>query len=230
MSICCTNCTTKKEGFFCSLSPAITSIINSNKKTKKFKKGEIIYLEGQVGEGIYCIQTGKIKMVRKDGNGKDAIINIQGHGELVGHLHLFQSDHYIATATAIEDCQACFIERAVITKAIEDHSELAIHFIKHLSQELSNYDFKLTSFVSKNVKSRLADLLLQMGIKFGTQLHEGLRIDVKLTREELASIIGTVNETVTRFMTEFKDCGYIMEKEKTLYILQPGKLKEIANN
>ncbi len=230
MRISCINCTSKKNGFFCGLDITISQKIDKEKAPKSLKKGEVLFVDGQEADGVYCIQAGKVKVVRKDPNGKDAIIRIKGQGDMVGHYHLFQSQKFIATATALEDSHVCFIDKKFLLKTVEEEPELAMRFINHLSNELKNSYLKITSLVSKNVKSRLADLLLQIGSNHGTQLHEGLRIDVKLTREEMASLIGTVNETVTRFLTEFKDCRIIEEKEKTLYILKPEKLKEIANH
>jgi len=226
----CINCTSKKNGFFCGLDSTIIEKIVQHKVDKRLKKGEVLYVAGQQGEGIYCIQSGKIKIVRKEPNGKDAMIHINGQGEMAGHYHLFQSENYIATATALEDSHLCYIKKDFLIKTIQEHPSLALQFLKYLSQELKSSDLRLTSFISKNVKSRLADLLIQMSHKYGTQLHEAIRIDVRLTREELASLTGTVNETVTRFMTEFKDSGLIEEKEKTLYIIKPEKLEEISNH
>ena len=230
MGTSCTNCISKKNGFFCGLDPAIIEKIVNHKIDKRLKKGEVLYVAGQPADGIYCIQSGKVKIVRKEPNGKDAMIHINGQGDMAGHYHLFQSENYIATATALEDSNLCYIKKDFLMKTIEEHPELALQFLKYLSQELKSSDLRLTSFISKNVKSRLADLLIQMSEKYGTPFHESIRIDVRLTREEIASLAGTVNETVTRFMTEFKDCGYIEEKEKILYILRPDKLKEISNH
>ena len=226
----CINCKSKKSGFFCGLDSDIVEKIVDHKVDKKLKKGEVLYVAGQQGEGIYCIQSGKIKIVRKEPNGKDAMIHINGQGDMAGHYHLFQSENYVATATALEDTNLCYIKKDFLMKTIEEHPALALQFLKYLSQELKSSDLRLTSFISKNVKSRLADLLIQMSAKYGTQLHERIRIDVRLTREEIASLAGTVNETVTRFMTEFKECGFVEEKDKILYILQPEKLKEISNH
>lgn len=229
MSDCYINCANMRDCFFCGLSPSITDFIDNCKTIIKYKKGDIVSVSGQEADGIYCIQSGKVKTVRKDPNGKDAIISIKAQGELIGHHHLFQGSYYLATVTALEDTLVYFIQKNCVMKALEQFPQLAVQFLKHLSQELSYYEIKITSLVSKNVKSRLAELLTQMGAKYGTQLHEGLRIDLRLTREEIASIIGTVNETVTRFITEFKDCGFIKEEEKVLYIVKPEKLKEIAS-
>ncbi len=230
MGTSCINCTSKKNGFFCGLDTTIVEKIDHHKVEKKLKKGEVLYVAGQLANGLYCIQSGKVKIVRKEPNGKDAMIKIKGQGDMAGHYHIFEGEHYIATATVLEDANLCYIEKDFLMKAIEEHPQLTQHFLKYLSHELKDADLRITSFISKNVKSRLADLLIQMSIKYGTQLHDGLRIDVKLTREEIASLTGTVNETVTRFITEFKECGIIEEKEKILYIIKPDKLKEISNN
>lgn len=226
----CNQCTVKKDGFFCGLNPNIVQKIIQNKKIKEYKKGEILFIAGQKAEGIYCIQSGKVKKVIKDPNGKDAIINIKGHGDLVGHYHLFNGENFIASAIALEDTTVCLIEDDFMMDMIQKEPSLAIHFIKHLSEELNSFDFKISSLVSKNVKSRLADLLIQMSTTYGTQQHKGIRLDVRLTREEIASLIGTANETVTRFITEFKECGIIEEREKILYIVKPEKLIEISHH
>lgn len=223
----CENCILHKQGFFRSQDENVRIGINQCKSAKKFKKGKSILIEGSTASKILCIQTGKVKIVKKLSNGREMIISIEKSGDVAGLFDLFNKKNSFS-AFAIEETQLCLIEKKTILNLLESSSALSMSLMNKMSEEKHIIDVRLASMAQKNVRERLAHLILLLSMKFSEKEGKKIRLTVKLTREEMASMIGTVNETVIRFMTEFKEEGLIEEERKTIYILDMDRLREFS--
>jgi CRP-like cAMP-binding protein len=175
------------------------------------------------------VSTGKIKVSKIGPDGKESIVRIASAGDVIGHRSLFTNELYNATASALEDSHICFIDKQYIFKLIEKTPSVAINLIQNLSHDLGSAENKIASLSQKNVRERLAELLLSLKETFGVKEANRIRLDIKLTREEMASLIGVANETLIRFLTELKEENIIDQDGKTLYILDEEKLLEFAN-
>jgi CRP-like cAMP-binding protein len=225
----CEQCSSKSEGIFCNLSLDQLDEVSHQKVINTYKKGQTLFVQGNHPFGIYCISKGNIKLTKIGIDGKETIVRIVHGGDILGHRSLFTDDNYSATATAMEDTEVCFIDKKFILKVIEKSPSVALNIINKLSRDMGIAEKKLTSLHQKNVRERLAELLLALKATHGVKIDNRWRIDLKLTREEMATMIGTANETVIRFMTEFKDAGIIEQEGKVLYILNEEELLEWAN-
>ncbi len=225
----CEKCTNKEKSVFCGLEDAPLSSISHNKVMNNYKKGHTIFFQGNPPFGLFCINEGKVKIAKIGNDGKESIIRIAGPGDVLGHRSLFSRENYTATATVIEDASVCFIDKKFIYKVLHDEPSLAINMIQKLSREMGIAEARSTSMVQKNVCERLAELLLSLMKAYGVQEEGRWRLNIKLTREEIASIIGTANETVIRFISDFKHEGLIEQEGKTLYILDEKRLLQFAN-
>lgn len=225
----CENCNLHRKGFFCGQDHQVLSDVLQNKIEKKFKRGQVILLEGQPARGLYCIKGGKIKIIKKFNDGKEAIIHIASVGDLIGHYSAFNDQTYSSSAVALEETHVCFIEKKFMLNTIKKHPKLALTLIKKFCEEITNNEKRFTSIIQRNVRERMAHLLVTLSEAFGIVEENGLRLDIKLTRDEMASMIGSVNESVIRCMTEFKDEELIEEDGKKIYIINEAKLKKFAN-
>lgn len=225
----CENCSSRDEGIFCDLLVDQTHEISEHKITNTYKKGQTLFVQGNHPYGIYCISKGNIKLTKTGVDGKETIVRIVHDGDILGHRSLFTDDNYSATATAMEDTEVCFIDKKFIIKLIEKNPSVALNVINKLSRDMGAAEQKLSSFHQKNVRERLAELLLSLKTCHGVKDGKRWKIDLKLTREEMATMIGTANETVIRFMTEFKDAGIIEQEGKVLYITDEEELLNWAN-
>lgn len=225
----CEKCTNKEKSVFCGLEDIPLSSISHNKVMNNYKKGHTIFFQGNPPFGLFCINEGKVKIAKIGNDGKESIIRIAGPGDVLGHRSLFSRENYTATATVIEDASVCFIDKKFIYKVLHDEPSLAINMIQKLSREMGIAEARSTSMVQKNVCERLAELLLSLMKAYGVQEEGRWRLNIKLTREEIASIIGTANETVIRFISDFKHEGLIEQEGKTLYILDEKRLLQFAN-
>lgn len=226
----CESCPSKSKGVFCNLDLPELAEIAQHKVTNRYKKGQTLFVQGTHPYGLYCVSTGNIKLTKIDSTGKESIVRIVGGGDVLGHRSLFTDSHYSATATAMEDTEVCFLDKKFIMKVLEDKPSVSLNIINKLSRDMGAAEEKISSFHQKNVRERLAELFLILKESHGEKLEDGrFRINLKLTREEMATMIGTANETLIRFVSEFKDAGLIEQEGKTLFVVNEPELIEWAN-
>ena len=225
----CESCPSKKDGIFCNLDFAEIMDISTHKITNKYKKGQTLFVQGTHPFGLYCISTGNIKLTKTGIDGKETIVRIINAGDILGHRSLFTNEYFGKTATAMEDTEVCFIDKKYILSLMEKNPSVALNIINKLSRDMGNAENKLTSLHQKNVRERLAELLLSLKATHGVRENDRWRVDLKLTREEMATMIGTANETLIRFMTEFKEAGIIEQEGKVIFIKDEAELLNWAN-
>jgi CRP-like cAMP-binding protein len=225
----CEHCESKDKGIFCQLKDVALTKVSDNKVMNTYKKGQTIFFQGNPPFGLYCINSGKIKITTTGNDGKESILRIAGPGDVLGHRSLFSDETYHATATVIEDAVICFMDKKFIYKAIETEPTVALNLIQKLSREMGSAEARTAAMAQKNVRERLAELFLMLKKTYGIQDGNRWKLDIKLTREEIASMVGTANETVIRFISEFKDEGLIEQEGKTIFVTDEKKLLEFAN-
>ena len=229
-SVECESCSSRSRGIFCSLEPQKATEISKNKVTNLYKRGQTLFFQGNPPFGLYCMQAGKVKISKIGNDGKESIIRIAVQGDILGHRGLFTGQYYSATATAIEDSVICFIDKKFILQEIANNPHISINIIQKLCRDLGAAEKKVASLFQKNVRERLAELLLSLKEDYGVpSANQSWRLDIKLTREEMASMIGVANETLIRFMTEFKDEKLVSQEGKIIYILDERRLAEFAD-
>lgn len=225
----CDNCPSKKEGIFCNLDFSQISDVNQHKINNTYKKGQTLFVQGTHPFGLYCISSGNIKLTKMGIDGKESIVRIVHAGDILGHRSLFTDEDYGKTATAMEDTEVCFIDKKYILGLIAKNPSVALNIINKLSRDMGNAENKLSSLHQKNVRERLAELLLSLKASHGVKEGDRWKIELKLTREEMATMIGTANETLIRFMSEFKEAGIIEQVGKVIYIKDEDELLNWAN-
>jgi CRP-like cAMP-binding protein len=194
-----------------------------------YKKGQTVFYQGNPLFGLYCVNSGKIKISKLGNDGKESIIRIAGPGDVLGHRSLFSNEKFTATATVLEDSAICFLDKKFIYRAIAQDPSISLRLIEKLSRDMGKAEDRSASMAQKSVRERLAELLLMLKNSYGIQEGKRWRLDIKLTREEMASMIGTANETIIRFISEFRDDNLIEQEGKIIYLLDEEGLLEIAN-
>jgi CRP-like cAMP-binding protein len=225
----CEHCHSKTRGIFCELEGMALIEVNAHKHTRTFKKGEHIFDQGASPEGIFCINSGKIKLSQSGSDGKETIIRIASAGDILGHRSLFSNENYSATACALEETTVCFIDKESIFRLLQEEPKISLALIQKLSSEMGASQNRQTSLSQRSVKERFAELLLTLNKTYGKDERGERLLDIRLTREEMASMIGSTNETTTRLMTEFKERGLIHTEGKALYIKNLNGLVTEAN-
>lgn len=197
------------------------------KKTVFFNKGEALFEEGSNVDGIYFIENGTAKLYKLGFNRKEQILRFIKEGDIIGYRALLIGEAYQATAEAMSDLQAIFIPTDVFLHLLEVDSQLSYAMLQKISFELGESSNTVTFLAQKTVRERLAEVLLLLEQKLGTDPEGFIRIS--LTREEIANLIGTATESAIRLISEFKQDDYIAVEGRNIKILNHEKLKKLGH-
>lgn len=197
------------------------------KTSHTIKKGEVIFEEGETINGIYCVKDGICKLTKLSPNGKDHIVKLIKKGELVGQRSMISDEPVNLTAVALEDMQVCFIPKAEIMGFFDKNNQFSMNVMKTICGDLKEADDHMVNMAQKTVKERLAETLLYLLDTFGKNDDNTLK--VQLSRDELASMIGTATESCIRLLSDFNKLGLIELSGKKIILKDINKLKKIAD-
>jgi CRP-like cAMP-binding protein len=224
----CQNCKKRFTSVFCRVENDTMESINDEKVCTPYKKGQVIFHEGSRPLGIYCVNRGKIKLVKLGEDGKEQILRLIKPGDLMGYRALLSGDRYSASAVVMEDSGICFIPKELFMGVLQKDGVLSMEIMKLLSDDLRKAETSITHLAQKPVRERLAEALLFMKETYGFE-EDGKTIALKITREELANIVGTATETTIRLLSELKTEGVLQLEGKKIAIVNLTKLVKIAN-
>lgn len=196
--------------------------IESHRKILQFKKGEIIFQEGQPVLGIYFVTSGTVKVHKHWGTEKEIIIRFAQKGDIFGHRGLGNQSTYPISATAIEPVSACFIDLAFFQASLKVNQEFTHGLLLFFAAELQESERKMRNLAHMPVKGRVANALLALQEKFG-RTPEG-HIGITLSRQDLASLVGATYETVFRTINELAQENLIRTDGKLIRITDPDRL------
>jgi len=201
--------------------------ISGCKSSNIVKKGEILFDEGQHINGVFCIKDGVCKVTKMSSNGREQIVKLVKKGDLLGERSLVSEEVSNLKATAINDMEVCFIPKEEIVRDLKSNTNFTMSILKEMAVSLKEADNVIVDMAQKTVKQRLAETLLHLNKTYGSKDHDK-PLDIQLSREDIASIIGTATESAIRLLSTFKKEKYIHLKGKEIYILNPKKLQQIA--
>ncbi|PGH39671.1 MAG: transcriptional regulator, partial [Candidatus Nephrothrix sp. EaCA] len=188
----CALCTHLRNSIFNGLSEEDHHSISHAKACGIYKKGEAVFKEGTRPMGLYCVNSGKIKVSSNSSLGKEYILYISKPGDFLGYRALFGEVFYAATAVALEDSKVCFIPKANFFEVIQKNPTFMSKIVKGICQEMGLLESRLSELAHKSVRERLAGNLLMLRDTYGIEGDNSKSlIDLALSREELASIVGT---------------------------------------
>lgn len=226
----CVLCTHFRESIFNGLSEEDHNSISKEKSCGYYKKGEVIFKSGARPMGLYCVNLGKVKVSSNSSQGKEYILYISKPGDFLGYRALFSEEYYAATAEALEDSKVCFMPKSNFFEVIQKNPTFMTKITKGICQEMGILEGRLSELAHKSVRERLAGNLLMLRDTYGVEGDNSKSlIDLALSREELASIVGTATETVIRLLAEFKNDGLVTFEGKKIRVTNPGKLARYAD-
>ena len=191
------------------------------------KKGEVIFEEGENVNGIYCIKDGICKLTKLSANGKDHIVKLVTKGELLGQRSMISDEPVNLSAVALEDMQVCFIPKSEVMGYFDKNNQFSMNVMKTICGDLKDADDHMVNLAQKTVKERLAETLLYLYDTFGKNEDNSLK--VQLSRDELASMIGTATESCIRLLSDFNKLGLIELNGKKIVLKDINALKKLAD-
>ena len=226
----CTNCDLRSSDFFCGLSEEALKALQKITHTTTYPAGAIIFMEGQGSRGVYILCQGRAKLLTTNSDGRTLIFKIAQRGEGLGLNSVITGKPYEMTAEILQPSQLAFISREDFLKFIAEHGEACLHLARHLGRDCqSAYDLIRAIGLCQSVSERLARFLLEWSSN-AVPTNGFLRVKLALTHEELAQLIGTTRESVTRTLSEFKKQHIIELNGSTLVLRNKPALETLATN
>jgi CRP-like cAMP-binding protein len=223
----CDSCSLETGSIFKYLTPDEVEALNYAKDFRQYKRGDILYQEGNRISGFFCIHKGIIKVFKTGFDGKEQIIRFAKDGDIIAYRSVLSNELACTSAKVIEDCQVCFIPSEILISFIKTNPAYALELLKLACHELGEANSFITDIAQKTVRERLAEILLFLVNDFG--LDNDQFLNISLTREELANIVGTATESVIRLLSEFKSDKLVELNGRKIRILNKKGLEKISN-
>jgi len=195
--------------------------------TDRYKRGSIIYEEGSRISGFYVVCKGVIKIYKTGFDGKDQIIRFAKPGDVMGFRSTITGELACTTTKSIEDAEIVYISGQIVKELVMSNGDFAMDLLQIACNELGEANDYITDIAQKTVRERLAEVLIQLKMTF--DLDQNNFLQISLTREELASIVGTATESVIRLLSEFKQDKLIELQGRRIKIIEEAKLIKISN-
>lgn len=229
----CELCLSRKFSMFSGLSDEHLCNLSDSKNLISHKKGQMLFYEGTKPLGVFCVSSGIVKVFKTASNGKEQIIRLVQKGDFIGYTSLLGEEAYLNSATIVEDAKICFIPKETFLKIIAEDNNFHRRLTKAVCQNLGLMEEQLTDATQKTIRERLAFTLIKLSDSYGVDGGESRKIDLVLTREEIAGLVGTATETVIRLLSEFKKDKLIQFEGKKIIVLDKkglARLSDFYNN
>ena len=192
-----------------------------------FKRGEVIYHEGNYPNKLFFIKKGKVKTFKSNDAGKELTIDLLNEGDFLGYTALIEVSKYKESAEAIDDCELCIIPKEDFELLMNNNIEVAKKFIKLLAKNVSAKEDQLLSLAYNSLRKRVADALLSLQDKYKKESQD--KFSINISREDLANIAGTATESLIRTLSDFKSEKLIEIKNGNIVIENEKKLASMIN-
>lgn len=215
--------TLTRAGIFSGVEPDVVAVMTGQLERVSFPRGHMIFREGAVGDRLYIITAGKVKIGHKVQH-RNRLIAILGPGDMFGELALLDSGPRTCTVTTQTHVKAVTITRAHLRTWIAECPEVAEHLLQVLVRRLRRTNSLVCDQVFSDVAGRVATLLLDLAGRFGEAGNGAVRIDHELNQNEIAQLAGSTRESVNKALSTFVDRGWIRLQGKTIFICDPAAL------
>ena len=195
---------------------------------QELKKGQTLFQEGQTGDRLYLVKTGKVKLSHASGDGRESVFMVLGPGDMFGELSLFDPGPRTSTAIAVTDSEILGLGHSDLKPWLQDRPEVAQALLQALAHRLRRTSETMSDLVFADVPGRVAKALFELGEKFGSKTGTGLSVHHDLTQEELAQLVGASRETVNKALADFATRGWIRLETRSVELLDLDRLSKRA--
>lgn len=227
----CVDCKIRSDEHFCSFDAELLKSFETLKYATVFPKGAVLFVEGQTPRGVFILCTGRVKLTTCSSDGKALITKIAEAGEVLGLSATVSGRPYMATAETLIPCQVNFIRREDFLGFLRENAPASLRVSEHLSNNYHNALEQVRSLgLSHSASEKLAKLMLEWCARNGNENEKGISLKLTLTHEEIAQIIGSSRETVTRLLGDFKNKQLIHIKGSSLIIRDKAALLAMVSS
>ncbi len=217
-----------RAGMFQGVEPRAVSALTADLHPVDFPSGHTVFVEGEPGDRLYIVISGKVKIGRRAPDGRENLLTIMGPSDMFGELSIFDPGSRTSSATTITEVRAVPMEREMVRAWIADRPEIAEKLLRVLARRLRRTNHDLADLIFTDVPGRVAKQLLRLAQRFGTQDGDVLRVSHDLTQEEIAQLVGASRETVNKALSDFAHRGWIRLEGKCVLIRDSEHLSRRA--
>jgi CRP-like cAMP-binding protein len=218
-----------KAGIFQGLQSSAASALTQQLQPIDFPPGHMVFAEGEPGDRLYIIVSGKVKVGRCSPDGGQNLLTIMGPSDMFGELAIFDPGPRTSSATTITDVRAVSMDRDALRAWIADRPEIAGQLLRVLARRLRRTNNDMADLIFTDVPGRVAKQLLHLGQQFGTREGGAMRVTHDLTQEEIAQLVGASRETVNKALADFVHRGWIQLEGKSVLICDSERLAKRAH-
>jgi len=226
----CLSCPHREDRLFCNLPARVVEELSRITSAAVYPKGATLFVEGQLARGVFILCSGRVKLSTSSADGRTLILRIAEPGEVLGLPATVTGKAYELTADVIEPTQANFISRSDFVQFLSHHGEAALRVAQQLGETYHSAIAEMRTIgLSHSAGEKLARFLLDLSTEQSSKLGE-LRVTLTLTHEEIAQMIGSSRETVTRLFSDFKRKQFVEVKGATVIIRNKPALENLLSS
>jgi CRP-like cAMP-binding protein len=204
----CFSCQTRERSEWCVLSDAELTLLDSGRHSRDFAPGEVLFHEGDPCTGVYCIESGLVGIRKSDAEGNSVLLSVANTGDTLGYRAMLSEKEFTASAEVLEPSRVCHIDSATVRKLLQENPALGLRYLKRVSDNLEAAEEKILHNTTLSVRARFAHLLVVLLDKYGKRNDDGSAgFTLPLARHDLASMIGTTPESLSRTIKKLSDDG-----------------------
>ena len=217
-----------RAGIFQGVDPSAVSALLNQLRPVALPRGHTVFAEGEHGDRLYIIASGKVKIVRRSPDGRENLLTIMGPPDMFGELSVFDPGPRTSSVITITDVRAAWMGRDVLRAWMAGRPQIAEQLLRVLARRLRRTNNDLADLILTDVPGRVAKQLLALGQRFGTEQDGGLRVTHGLTQVEIAQLVGASRETVNKALADFAQRGWIRLASKSVLICDSERLARRA--
>ncbi|WP_297005414.1 CRP-like cAMP-activated global transcriptional regulator GlxR [uncultured Corynebacterium sp.] len=217
-----------RAGIFQGVESAAVNTLIEQMDSTTFPRGTTIFDEGEPGDRLFIIISGKVKLARHAPDGRENLLTIMGPSDMFGELSIFDPGPRTSAAVCVTAVTAATMDSQMLHDWIRAHPEISEQLLRVLARRLRRTNNALADLIFTDVPGRVAKALLQLANRFGVQEGGALRVHHDLTQEEIAQLVGASRETVNKALAEFAHRGWIRLEGKSVLISDTERLAKRA--
>ena len=194
-----------------------------------YQKGEFLFKEGSRPHSVYCINKGKLKVFQTGKDGKEQLLYVATEGDLLGYRSLISDDLHYESAQTLEECNVCVIPKSDFLTLLNESDRFKDNMLKEACKKMGYLSSNITVMAQKSVRERSALVLLMLCDTYDTAPYKNGPIEINLTREDLANMVGTATETLIRQLHDFKEEKLVETKGRKINVINKEGLVKVAN-
>jgi len=226
----CGRCGAHKRSEWCVLDRPELACLSRKTRRRHYLPGETLFAQGEACTGLFCIESGLVGTRRMDADGNSVLLQLTHAGETLGYGALFTDETHALSAEALKPSTICFIEGAAIRTLLDGNPRLCQRFMRHAARDLNEAQDRILRLATHTVRARFARFLLDLSDSGKTESGDTLSLELPVSRQDLAAMLGTRPETMSRAIRHLERAGIAHFQDRRVHVPAVHRLRDQAEN